>query len=120
MTSDRMNHDGASGQTARLYRVPPASVPALLVAGVVLGAVGDALLRAPGPPGHEGAYEETDGAGRRGSAAQRPRPKRQVEGCRTGVCPGLNGPRERRDCGGSHGSVRICHQEGRSQQPDRP
>jgi hypothetical protein len=36
---------------ARLYPVPPASVAALLVAGVVLGAVGDALLRAPGPPG---------------------------------------------------------------------
>ena len=51
MTSDRMNHDGPSGQTARLYRVPPASVTALLVAGVVLGVVGDALLRAPGPPG---------------------------------------------------------------------
>jgi hypothetical protein len=51
MTSDRTNHDGSSGQTARLYRVPPASVTALLVAGVVLGALGDALLRAPGPPG---------------------------------------------------------------------
>ncbi|MGE5243386.1 MAG: DUF4153 domain-containing protein [Betaproteobacteria bacterium] len=36
---------------ARLYPVPPASVAALLVAGVVLGAVGDALLRAPGPVG---------------------------------------------------------------------
>lgn len=36
---------------ARLYPVPSASVAALLVAGVVLGAVGDALLRAPGPPG---------------------------------------------------------------------
>jgi len=33
------------------YPVPPASVVALLVAGVVLGVVGDALLRAPGPPG---------------------------------------------------------------------
>ena len=51
MTSDRTNHDGASGQTARLYRVPPASVTALLVAGGLLGTVGDALLRAPGPPG---------------------------------------------------------------------
>src|SRR5688572_7361317 len=36
---------------AHFYPVPPASVAALLVAGVVLGAVGDALLRAPGPPG---------------------------------------------------------------------
>src|SRR5688572_18867611 len=36
---------------ARLYPVPSASVTALLVAGGVLGAVGDALLRAPGPPG---------------------------------------------------------------------
>jgi hypothetical protein len=36
---------------ARLYPVPPASVAGLLVAGVILGAVGDALLRAPGPPG---------------------------------------------------------------------
>ena len=35
---------------ARLYAVPPLVSP-LLVAGVVLGAVGDALLRAPGPPG---------------------------------------------------------------------
>ena len=35
---------------ARLYSVPPASVAALLVAGVVLGVVGDALLRAPGGP----------------------------------------------------------------------
>ncbi|MCR4374594.1 MAG: hypothetical protein NUW22_07070, partial [Acidobacteria bacterium] len=31
--------------------MPPACAPALLVAGVVLGAVGDALLRASGPPG---------------------------------------------------------------------
>ena len=51
MTSGRTNHDEPSGQTARLYRVPPASVTALLVAGVVLGAVGDALLRASDPPG---------------------------------------------------------------------
>ena len=47
MTAERMNHDAA----ARLYAVPPASVGALLLAGVVLGAAGDALLRAPGPPG---------------------------------------------------------------------
>jgi hypothetical protein len=39
------------GVAAHLYPVPPASVAALLVTGVVLGAVGDALLRAPGPPG---------------------------------------------------------------------
>ena len=38
-------------EAPRFYPVPPASVAALLVAGVVLGAVGDALLRAPGPPG---------------------------------------------------------------------
>ncbi|HEX5474090.1 MAG TPA: DUF4173 domain-containing protein [Vicinamibacterales bacterium] len=31
--------------------MPHASAPALLVAGVVLGVLGDALLRAPGPPG---------------------------------------------------------------------
>jgi hypothetical protein len=36
---------------AQLYRVPSASIGALLVAGMVLGAAGDALLRAPGPPG---------------------------------------------------------------------
>ena len=36
---------------ARLYSVPPLAASALLVAGVVLGAIGDALLRAPGPPG---------------------------------------------------------------------
>jgi len=34
---------------ARLYAVPPNSVAALLVAGVVLGAMGDVLLRAPDP-----------------------------------------------------------------------
>ena len=34
---------------ARLYAVPPASVAALLVAGVLLGAMGDVLLRAPDP-----------------------------------------------------------------------
>jgi hypothetical protein len=36
---------------AHLYAVPPTSVTALLGAGAILGAVGDALLRAPGPPG---------------------------------------------------------------------
>ena len=35
----------------RLYPVPAGSVVALLGAGVLLGALGDALLRAPGPPG---------------------------------------------------------------------
>ena len=54
-TSDGYSDSGVIGQAlvgaARLYPVPPASVAALLVAGVVLGAVGDALLRAPGPPG---------------------------------------------------------------------
>ena len=53
MTDD--SDGGVMGQAlvgaARLYSVPPASVAALLAAGVVLGAVGDALLRAPGPPG---------------------------------------------------------------------
>jgi len=38
---------GAAG----LYPAPPAVSAALLVAGVVLGALGDALLRAAGPPG---------------------------------------------------------------------
>jgi hypothetical protein len=46
--------DGVIGQllagATRLYPVPRVSVAALLVAGVVLGMVGDALLRAPGPP----------------------------------------------------------------------
>ena len=45
---------GVIGQTlawvARLYPVPPASVAALLAAGATCGAVGDALLRAPGGP----------------------------------------------------------------------
>jgi hypothetical protein len=54
-TSDGYSDSGVIGQAlvgaARLYPVPPAAVAALLVAGVVLGAVGDALLRAPGPPG---------------------------------------------------------------------
>jgi hypothetical protein len=36
---------------ARLYPVPPTSAMPLLVAGAALGAMGDALLRAPGPPG---------------------------------------------------------------------
>ena len=59
--AERMSDDAASGRVgrartegepvARLYAVPPDSVPALLVSGVVLGAVGDALLRASGPPG---------------------------------------------------------------------
>src|SRR5688572_8782568 len=54
-TSDGYSDSGVIGQAlvgaARLYPVPPVSVAALLVAGVVLGAVGDALLRAPGPVG---------------------------------------------------------------------
>jgi hypothetical protein len=45
-----MNDDSVSSQAVRLRSVPPACVTALLVAGVVLGVVGDALLRAPGPP----------------------------------------------------------------------
>ena len=52
--SDWYSDSGVIGQalvaTARLYAVPPAAVAALLVAGVVLGAMGDALLRAPGGP----------------------------------------------------------------------
>jgi len=35
----------------RFYPVSPAVVAALIVAGVVLGALGDLLLRVPGPPG---------------------------------------------------------------------
>jgi hypothetical protein len=54
-TSGGSSDPGAIGQAlmaaARFYSVPPPSVAALLVAGVVLGAVADALLRAPGPPG---------------------------------------------------------------------
>ena len=38
---------GAAG----LYPAPPAVSAALLVAGAILGALGDVLLRAPGPPG---------------------------------------------------------------------
>ena len=54
-TSDGYSDSGVVGQAlvgaARLYPVPPVGVTALLVAGVVLGVVGDALLRAPGPVG---------------------------------------------------------------------
>jgi hypothetical protein len=46
-----MSDEAIVRRVAHLYPVPPASAPALLVAGVVLGAVGDALLRASGPPG---------------------------------------------------------------------
>ena len=46
-----MSDDAVSGQAGGLYPLPPASVAALLVAGVILGAAGDALLRAAGPPG---------------------------------------------------------------------
>jgi hypothetical protein len=53
--SDGYSDSAVIGQAlvgaARLYPVPPAAVAAVLVAGVVLGAVGDALLRAPGPVG---------------------------------------------------------------------
>jgi hypothetical protein len=53
-TSDGYSDTGVIGQAlvaaASLYSVPPASVAALLVAGGLLGAVGDALLRAPGGP----------------------------------------------------------------------
>jgi len=47
-----MNHDAVSGsaEAARVSAVPPVSVAVLLGAGAVLGAVGDALLRPPGPP----------------------------------------------------------------------
>jgi hypothetical protein len=54
-SSDGYSDSGIIGRAlvvaARLYHVPSASVAALLVAGGVLGAVGDALLRAPGPVG---------------------------------------------------------------------
>ena len=54
-TSDGYSDSGVIGQAlvgaTRLYPVPPVGVTALLVAGVVLGVVGDALLRAPGPVG---------------------------------------------------------------------
>jgi hypothetical protein len=52
-TSDGSSQSGVIGQAlagaARLYPVPPAGVTPLLVAGAVLGALGDALLRAPDP-----------------------------------------------------------------------
>jgi hypothetical protein len=51
----RYSYNGVLGQAmlavARLYPVPPTDTTALLVAGAVLGAVADVLLRAPGPPG---------------------------------------------------------------------
>lgn len=54
-TSDGDSGSGVVGEAlaaaSRLYPVPPAFVAPLLVAGLALGAVGDALLRAPGPPG---------------------------------------------------------------------
>jgi hypothetical protein len=53
--SDGYSDSGVIGQAlvgaACLYPVPRVVVAALLVAGVVLGGVGDALLRAPGPVG---------------------------------------------------------------------
>jgi hypothetical protein len=53
-TFDGYSDTGVIGQAlvaaASLYSVPPAAVAALLVAGGLLGAVGDALLRAPGGP----------------------------------------------------------------------
>jgi hypothetical protein len=55
LSNDVLSGSGVLGQVldgaTRLYPLPPASVAALLLAGVVLGAAGDALLRAPGPPG---------------------------------------------------------------------
>jgi Domain of unknown function (DUF4173) len=52
---DEYFNGGVIGQalagTARLYSVPPASIAALIAAGVILGALGDALARASGPPG---------------------------------------------------------------------
>src|SRR5687767_1573745 len=54
-TFGRDSDGGVIGQAfvavAHLYPVPRRSVMALLVAGAILGGVGDALLRAPGPPG---------------------------------------------------------------------
>jgi len=54
-TANRYSDSGVIGHAlvgaTRLYPVPDASVAALLVAGAVLGALGDTLLRAPGPPG---------------------------------------------------------------------
>ena len=49
--SGRTEHRGVVDWLTRLYPVPPACVPALLINGIVLGVAGDALLRAPGPPG---------------------------------------------------------------------
>jgi hypothetical protein len=53
-TSDGYSDSGVIGQalagTTRLYPVPRAASAALLAAGAVCGAVGDALLRAPGGP----------------------------------------------------------------------
>ena len=52
--AEHMSDDAISGQVGgppRLYPVPPVCITPLLVAGVVLGVVGDSLLRAPGPPG---------------------------------------------------------------------
>jgi hypothetical protein len=43
--------DQLLGGVSRLYPVPARGVGALLVAGVVLGVLGDLLLRAPGPVG---------------------------------------------------------------------
>ncbi len=51
-----MSDNGVFGQAVvgatRLYRVPPASVVALLVAGLILGVVGDGLLRVETGPVH--------------------------------------------------------------------
>jgi len=51
----RVSHNSVLEQAvaalARLYPAPPASATALLVAGAVLGAIGDALMRVAGPPG---------------------------------------------------------------------
>ena len=53
-TSDGYSDSGVMGQAlvgvTRLYPVPPSTVAALLAAGMVCGALGDALLRAPGGP----------------------------------------------------------------------
>jgi hypothetical protein len=54
-TSEPTFDSGMIDQTlsaaVRVYSAPPSSIASLLVWGVVLGATGDALLRAPGPPG---------------------------------------------------------------------
>ena len=51
----QVSNSGVIGEAlewvVRLYRVPRSSVGALLVAGVVLGALADWLMRAPGPLG---------------------------------------------------------------------